>query len=177
MGSVDWERVTAADAVFSGIRKCGIRNVISLPDSVLFGIIERADGDPDVRHVPCTREDEGLAIAAGLWLGGELAAVLMEGSGLGYSGLILARMLRQRTPALVIASHNLVFGERHDYHAASRLAGAGTAAGLGIPSAVLASTAELADRVCDAGTTARSQREPIALLVAPSVMAGSDAAR
>lgn len=157
-------------AIYEGIRACGIRTVLSVPDSTLYGVARLAEEDADVRHILCAREDEGLAIAAGAFLGGQLCALLMEGSGIGYAGLILARMLLQRTPALVIASHTRVFGEARDYHAATRLAGEGVLSGLGVPYAVLTTAHELADRVCEAGITARGQRQPVALLVAPTVV-------
>lgn len=160
----------APAAIFQGLRSAGIHTVLSLPDSVLHGVAQLAEDDPGVTHLVCTREDEGLAIAAGAFLGGELCAVLMEGSGIGYSGLILARMLLQRTPALILASHNRVFGERHDYHAAGRLTGEGVLAGLGVPYAVLTSTWELTERVQQAAVTAAGQRQPVALLVAPPVV-------
>jgi sulfopyruvate decarboxylase TPP-binding subunit len=165
----DGDQIPPDQAIYEGIRSAGIRTVLSLPDSVLFGVAARAEQDPQTRHLVCTREDEGLAIAAGAFLGGELCAVLMEGSGVGYSGLILARMLLQRTGALILASHNRVFGESRDYHAASRLAGEGVLAGLGVPYATLTSRLELPERVRDAAVTAAGQRQPVALLVSPTV--------
>lgn len=160
-------------AIYKGLRSAEIHTVLSLPDSILYGVARLAEDDPDVSHVVCTREDEGLAIAAGAFLAGDLCAVLMEGSGIGYSGLILARMLLQRTPALIIASHNRVFGERYDYHGATRLASEGVLAGLGVPYAVVTSTWELTERVREAAVTAAGQRQPVALLVAPTVVGGS----
>lgn len=163
----------SAAAIYKGLRSAEIHTVLSLPDSVLYGVARLAEDDPGVTHLVCTREDEGLAIAAGLYLGGSRSALLMEGSGIGYSGLILARMLLQRTPTLIIASHNRVFGESHDYHGAGRLAGEGVLAGLGVPYAVLTSTWELTERVREAAVTAAGQRQPVALLVAPTVVSGA----
>jgi hypothetical protein len=63
-----------------------------------FPVERLLNADPDVQTVVCAREDEGIAIAVGAWLGGRTAVALMEGSGIGYSGLILARAQLQRTP-------------------------------------------------------------------------------
>jgi sulfopyruvate decarboxylase TPP-binding subunit len=162
--------VTGADtAIFEGLRSAGIHIVLSLPDSILHGVAQLAERDPEVRHLVCTREDEGLAVAAGAFLGGRLCALVMEGSGIGYSALILARMLLQRTPALVLASHNRVFGERYDYHGAGRLSSEGVLAGLGVPYAVITDANDLTTRVRDAAVTAAGQRQPVALLFAPTV--------
>lgn len=163
-------RVTQADtAIFEGLQAAGIHMVLSLPDSILHGVARLAEQDPAVRHVVCTREDEGLAIAAGAFLGGQLCALVTEGSGVGYSALILARMLLQRTPVLILASHNPVFGERFDYHGAGRLSSQGVLAGLGLPYAVITDARDLTARVRDAGVTAAGQRQPVTLLFAPTV--------
>ena len=41
----------------------------------------------------------------------------MEGSGLGLSGLILARGMVQRTPLLLLMGHADALGGQFDYHA------------------------------------------------------------
>lgn len=163
-------RATDADAaIFAGLRAAGIGTVLSLPDSILHGVAALAEADPEVRHVVCTREDEGLAIAAGSFLGGQLCALVTEGSGVGYAALILARMQLQRTPVLILASHNPVFGERFDYHGAGRRSSEAVLSGLGVPYAVITDPTDLAARVRDAAVTAAGQRQPVALLFAPTV--------
>ena len=78
-------------AIHDGLRRGGVDLVVYLPESVLAAAIDRIEGDPAITTLVCSREDEGVAIAAGAALTGRMAALLMEGSGLGLSGLILAR--------------------------------------------------------------------------------------
>ena len=99
----------------AGLKAGGVTFSVSLPDSVLFGVEELLAQDPEVRSIVCAREDEGIAIAAGAALAGEVAVALMEGSGVGLSGLILARAKLQRTPLLVVFSHVMAMGDRFDY--------------------------------------------------------------
>src|SRR5262245_8915541 len=107
----------AHEAFYEGFRAEGIDYAVSLPDSGLEGR-ERVIVKPAVMTAyQCSREDEGIAMSIGAYLVGKKPVVLMEGSGIGFSALILARELVQRTPMLLVASHNSVLGERYFSHA------------------------------------------------------------
>jgi sulfopyruvate decarboxylase TPP-binding subunit len=129
------------------------------------------ESDPTIASIVCTREDEGVAIAAGAALAGRRPAILMEGSGLGMSGLILARTLIHHVPLLILASHNRVLGESKAFHAATNLAGQGTLDGLGIPYLVVTAADDLESWVEQAAATALAQRTIVALMIPPPVMA------
>jgi sulfopyruvate decarboxylase subunit alpha len=58
--------------------------ICSLPCNMLAGVLDRLRGTP-VIHIPVTREEEGVGIAAGAALGGRNPALLMQNSGLGNS--------------------------------------------------------------------------------------------
>ena len=113
-----------------------------------------------------------MALAVGAALAGRLAVVMMEGSGMGYCGLILARALLQRTPMLILASHSRVLGERFDYHGATRIAGEGTAEGLGVPRLVVHDPAMLRTAITGAAQTIRGQKLPVCLFIPGFVMSG-----
>ena len=111
-----------------------------------------------------------MAIAVGASLAGRLPVALMEGSGLGYCGLILARAAIHRTSLVIIASHSPMPGERFDFHASSRIAGAATFDGLHIPYQTVTEPGSLGGLARRALDTARSQRIVVGLLVPPFVM-------
>ena len=75
------------------------------PTAASHRVIRAFQSSNRITMMPCAREDEGIAIAVGLQLGGRTAVCMMEASGLGYSGLILARAQVQRTPVIIVASH------------------------------------------------------------------------
>lgn len=154
-----------ARAVHQALRAGGVDFAVYLPDSLLDPIEQLLEADPEVQTVVCAREDEGIAIAMGAFLGGRLPVALMEGSGLGLSGLILARGLLMRTPLLLIASHTRALGERFDYHGATRLVGQATLAGLGIPSIVLDDPQRIPTVVHEALLTIKGQKVPVGLFV------------
>jgi sulfopyruvate decarboxylase TPP-binding subunit len=161
-----------AEAVHTTLRSAGVNFAAYLPDSVLCGVADLLEADPGVQTVICSREDEGVAIAIGAYLGGKLPVVLMEGSGAGYCGLILARALLQRTPMLLLVSHNPVLGERFDYHGATRIAGEGVMHGLGIPHMVVYESRLIPIAVRGALDTVRGQKVPVCLFIPGYVMHG-----
>ena len=112
----------------------------------------------------------GMPSAMGAQLGGKVAVALMEGSGLGLSGLILARSLVQRSPLLLIASHDRALGEQFDYHAATRLVGSATLDGLGIPWVAVHSPALIETTIREALLTIKGQRMSVGIFVPRHVM-------
>jgi sulfopyruvate decarboxylase TPP-binding subunit len=157
--------MSTAQQIYDGLKAGGVTFAVYLPDSVLYGTERLLELDPEVTTVVCSREDEGVAIATGAALAGEVAVVLMEGSGMGLCGLILARAQSQRTPLLVVFSHDRSRGDRFDYHVSSRLAGEGTCIGLGIPYEKASTHDDIATTVESLLTTSRGQKTIVALAV------------
>ena len=71
------------DRLFEILKSGGIRQVGYVPDAGHARLIERIRADDEIRDVALTTEEEGVALAAGAWLGGERAALLMQSSGVG----------------------------------------------------------------------------------------------
>ena len=109
-----------AHGIHAGLKAGGVNFAVSIPCSTLSPVQALLRDDPDVQFIVPSREDEGVAMAVGAYLGGKTPVALMEGSGIGYCGLILARAQIQRTPLLLLIGHNRILGERMDYHAATR---------------------------------------------------------
>jgi sulfopyruvate decarboxylase TPP-binding subunit len=161
-----------ARAVHAALRAGGVNFAVSLPDSVLHPVDRLLDADPDVQTFVCSREDEGVAMAVGAYLGGKVPVALMEGSGVGYCGLVLARAQIQRTPLLLLVSHNGALGEAFDFHGASRAAAEGVLRGLSIPHVVLTDRAQAPLLVEQALITVLGQKTVVGLLVPPYLFAG-----
>ena len=164
----------AAASLVKGAARAGVDVCVYLPDSSLTAAV-REFQRTGTQCIACAREDEGVAIAVGLNLGGRTAICLMEASGLGYSGLILARAQVQRTPVVIVASHSRGGGEAHDYHGATILVSEGIFAGLNIPYEIVPDVASVEAKVYRAFQTARGQLTAFGLLVPPFVMAGDKA--
>ncbi|MFM1988690.1 MAG: hypothetical protein RJA99_1647 [Pseudomonadota bacterium] len=69
--------------VFDALKRGGIRQIAYVPDAGHAHVIRSAIADPDIEDIVLTTEEEGVALAAGAWLGGQRAALLMQSSGVG----------------------------------------------------------------------------------------------
>ena len=78
MNVLDWR-----DQIFAALKQAEIRQVGYVPDAGHARLIELCRADPEMRAVPLTSEEEGVALLAGAWLGGQRGALLMQSSGVG----------------------------------------------------------------------------------------------
>ena len=75
----------SSEAIFNGIKDAGIDFIVSVPCVNLSKLLNMIDEDDEIIHIPVTREEEGIGICAGAYLGGKKTAILMQNSGLGNS--------------------------------------------------------------------------------------------
>ena len=71
------------DQLFEILKHAGIRQVGYVPDAGHARLIDRIRADVEIHDIALTTEEEGVALAAGAWLGGERSALLMQSSGVG----------------------------------------------------------------------------------------------
>src|ERR1019366_8988574 len=71
------------DRLFATLKGADIRQVGYVPGAGHARLIDRCRADPQIRDVVLTTEEEGVAMAAGAWLGGERSALLIQSSGVG----------------------------------------------------------------------------------------------
>jgi len=65
------------------LRQQRVRQVSFVPDAGHTALIRLCESDTDMRAVRLTTEEEGIALAAGAWLGGDKSVLLMQSSGVG----------------------------------------------------------------------------------------------
>src|SRR5512143_4336859 len=71
------------DRLFETLKRGGVRQIGYVPDAGHARLIDRCRADSESCDVVLTTEEEGVALSAGAWLGGERAALLMQSSGVG----------------------------------------------------------------------------------------------
>lgn len=99
-------------AVYRGLKNSGTDFVASVPCVNLQQLLNLINADPEIAHVPVTREEEGVGLCAGAWIGGKRPALLMQNSGLGNSINALASLdFLYGIPLLMIISHRGCDGE------------------------------------------------------------------
>ena len=99
------------DAIYAQFRRVGIRQVGYVPDAGHSRLIELCVADPDIHDVVLTTEEEGVALVAGAWLGGQRAALLMQSSGVGNCINMFSLLKNCGFPCLVLVTMRGEFGE------------------------------------------------------------------
>lgn len=99
------------DDVFAELKGANVRHVSYVPDAGHTALINLSIGDPDVITTMLTSEQEGIAVAAGAWLGGTRSAVLMQSSGVGNCINMLSLPVQSRSPLLMIVTMRGEWGE------------------------------------------------------------------
>jgi len=99
------------DAIHRVLKSQGVRQVSYVPDAGHKRLIELCHADKDMTVVPLTTEEEGIGLAAGAWLGGERAALLMQSSGVGNCVNALTLAANCAFPLLVLVTMRGEWGE------------------------------------------------------------------
>ena len=74
---------TWQEEIYDILKRSAVRQVAWVPDAGHAHVISRVLEDPEMRGIPLTTEEEGVALACGAWLGGDRAVLLMQSSGVG----------------------------------------------------------------------------------------------
>ena len=77
--------VSAAQTV-TIIKDLGFTDVVSIPDGESRHLYQALLDDPEIEVYLPTREGEGIALAAGLWVGGRHPLVVLQNTGLMEAG-------------------------------------------------------------------------------------------
>jgi len=104
--SLDWP-----GAIHRALKAHRVRQVSYVPDAGHKRLIELCRADKDMAAVPLTTEEEGIGLAAGAWLGGQRAALLMQSSGVGNCVNALSLASNCAFPLLMIVTMRGEWGE------------------------------------------------------------------
>jgi sulfopyruvate decarboxylase subunit alpha len=105
-----------AAQILAGLKRAGIDLVVSLPDQWLGDLIGRCEEDPAITHVRLAREDDGVGICAGAFLGGRKAALVCQNAGVLLSVNALGGLaFHHQIPMLILAAHRGCFDDGYYY--------------------------------------------------------------
>jgi len=104
--AADWR-----DDIFAALQAAEIRQVGYVPDAGHSRLIELCQADPEIRAITLTSEEEGIGLAAGAWLGGQRAALLMQSSGVGNCINMLSLAKTCRFPLTILVTMRGEWGE------------------------------------------------------------------
>ena len=93
------------------LKAAGIRQVALVPDAGHAQLIRLCERDRAMRVVRLTTEEEGVALLAGAWLGGDKGVLLMQSSGVGNCINMLSLPLSCGFPLLMLVTMRGDHGE------------------------------------------------------------------
>jgi sulfopyruvate decarboxylase alpha subunit len=97
--------------IFQILQRFDVRQVAYVPDAGHSQLIERVLAAPKMRAVPLTTEEEGVALLAGAWAGGQRGVLLMQSSGVGNCVNMLSLTQVLRFPFLALVTMRGEWGE------------------------------------------------------------------
>jgi len=97
--------------IFEILQRFDVRQVPYVPDAGHSQLIKRVLGASSMRGVALTTEEEGVALLAGAWAGGQRGVLLMQSSGVGNCINMLSLTQILRFPFLTLVTMRGEWGE------------------------------------------------------------------
>ena len=97
--------------IFAILQRYDVRQVPYVPDAGHSQLIQRVLGSSTMRGIPLTTEEEGVALLAGAWAGGQRGVLLMQSSGVGNCINMLSLTQIFRFPFLTLVTMRGEWGE------------------------------------------------------------------
>lgn len=163
-------RPNVRDAVVDGLKRAKIDFVTYLPESWLHDVYDAVLADKSFQVVLGTNEGECVAIAAGAWLGGRRAVVIMENSGLRVAAEALARLgMGHGLPVLMIMPFRGQLGDPDWWAQAHGTTLIPLLEALHIPYQVVERDEDVAEAVAAGWTTIHASKYPAAVILGRQV--------
>ena len=87
--------------------------VTTVPCKQLAGVIEAVDKHNSIQHVPSNKEDEGMGLCAGAYMGGKRPCIIMQNTALGVTVNTLATLIQfYQIPLPMLISYRGEVGEK-----------------------------------------------------------------
>lgn len=101
------------DQIIASLVNNKVEFVTTVPCKQLGGVIEGVEQHPDIMHVPSNREDEGMGLCAGAYMGGKRPCIFMQNTAIGITTNTLATLIQfYQMPLPMLISYRGELGER-----------------------------------------------------------------
>jgi sulfopyruvate decarboxylase alpha subunit len=151
--------------LYDTLKAAGISQMSYVPDAGHSTLIELFSTDPDVVSNVLTSEEEGVAIAAGAWLGGKRSVVLMQSSGVGNCINMLSLPVQARFPLLLLVTMRGEWAEFNPWQVPMGQATEASLKAIGLTVLRAETGADLIETVAQAATMAFEADQQIAVLI------------
>ncbi|MFN0072256.1 MAG: thiamine pyrophosphate-binding protein [Chloroflexota bacterium] len=163
-----------ASTIVHHLHAAGISLVASVPDKWISDVMDAVVAHPEMTLVRCTREDDGVGLCAGAFLGGRKAALLCQNAGLLLSANALAGYgQHHQIPMLVLAALRGSHDDGYYYQTYKGRVTAPVLDAVGVPYHHVTGPDHF-ELIGEAAFQAYLSRRPVALLFSRRALLGPD---
>jgi sulfopyruvate decarboxylase alpha subunit len=167
---MEWPR-----KIVSLLKANDITSISFVPDTIIGRILKEAEKDPEFRFTTLAREEEGVGIITGEYMGGRRGVLMMQGAGLGNCVNALASLaIPYQIPFLMLISQRGELGEFNACHVVMGKALRGILEALGIQHHTVNRDDELETVLGGAIKTAYTSEQPVAVILTTSLVGWKD---
>jgi sulfopyruvate decarboxylase alpha subunit len=167
---MEWPR-----KIVSLLKANDIASISFVPDTVIGRILKAAEKDPYFRFTTLAREEEGIGIITGEYLGGRRGVLMMQGAGLGNCVNALASLaIPYQIPFLMLISQRGELGEFNACHIVMGKALRRILESLGIQHYSVNREEELETVLGGAIKTAYTSEQPVAVILTTALVGWKD---
>jgi sulfopyruvate decarboxylase alpha subunit len=156
--------------VYRVLREADVRHMAYVPDAGHAELIELFRSEAAVTCNVLTTEEEGIAIAAGAWLGGQRSVLLMQSSGVGNCINMLSLPVISRFPFLTLVTMRGEWAEFNPWQTPMGLATEAALKAVGLRVIRTETPEELVDAVRSATMLAYECDQQIAILISQRML-------
>jgi sulfopyruvate decarboxylase alpha subunit len=156
--------------IYRALKQADIRQVAYVPDAGHSQLIRSCHADRAMKTVVLTTEEEGVAMLAGAWLGGERGALLMQSSGVGNCINMLGMIDECRFPLLMLVTMRGHWGEFNPWQVPMSRATAPSLNAIGVTVQNIDDPKEAGETVAAAARLAFSTGRAVAVLISQRVI-------
>ncbi|NPU15238.1 MULTISPECIES: thiamine pyrophosphate-binding protein [Bradyrhizobium] len=153
-------------AIYQALKAADVRQLCYVPDAGHSRLIRLAHDDPAIATTVLTTEEEGVALSAGAWLGGQRAVLLMQSSGVGNCVNMLSLLSSCRFPFLSFVTMRGEWAEFNPWQVAMGKATQAAFEIMGVTVFRLERPEDAGEMAAAAARLAYDSDQPIAVLIA-----------
>ncbi|MBO6919927.1 MAG: sulfopyruvate decarboxylase subunit alpha [Lentilitoribacter sp.] len=100
------------DKIVADLVANDVNFVTTVPCKQLAGVIDKIEESDDIYHIPANKEDEGMGLCAGAYMGGKRPAIIMQNTAIGVTVNTLVTLTQYyRMPLPMLISYRGELGE------------------------------------------------------------------
>jgi sulfopyruvate decarboxylase alpha subunit len=169
-GETDMRVTMTSESVWPGeiyrvLKQARIRQASYVPDAGHGQLIDLLHADPEIQTTVLTTEEEGVALAAGAWLGGQRAVLLLQSSGVGNCINMLSLASTCRFPLLMLVAMRGEWAEFNPWQIAMGRATPGVLDSMGVTTVRVDSPQEAPEAVSAAAAMVFDGDQAMAVLL------------